>query len=181
MLYRIFVDGVKFHWATSLDLANKVAENLETRFKGSPIIELIEDNSKELYWDPGGSLFTDDNSLEFDLGESLVTCWLQHWDLFKSMVLKLESADTSKYDNEFNKLHGYMHVLCLSNEEKVKLVQQVKQNSHKYDSMFDVSNERFNNVHAELNQDGYLISERGQRELQRQKEEMTVFPKETLN
>ena len=183
MLYRIFGEGVKFHWAGTIELAQKVADNLKARYNTTPIIELIDEQSSEMFWDPGGSIFTDDEPVEFNLGDVTMSCWLQHWDIFKQKVLRLDTTDTSKYGNEFHKMHGYMHILCLSNSQKEALVKQVKQNSEKYDLMWQIVDERINNVHAELNRDGYLISDRGQRELQKQKEDPTeaAIPKERLN
>jgi len=104
------------------------------------ICEEFEDDS--FVFDIGGTVKVDDVWFEFVLDDGLsISCRSLHWDKFLSSVerhLTKEYAQ-KKYGGKFYKIHGFLHTLCLSEEQAQMLVKAVNAKKDYFNSIAELS------------------------------------------
>jgi hypothetical protein len=101
----------KIHFASSLALANEVADDLEARF-GHIVLEDVPSN--ECMWDPGGMMIADDKVFEFPLDDITILCKTQHFEYF---VDRINKCAVRGEEIPYVKIHGAYNCICITAEE----------------------------------------------------------------
>ena len=114
-------EGVLQHFCESYYLAQKVAENLETRYGNEAIISNVDDsNGNNYHFDPGGMLIGGEK-FTFQSPCVDIICNHHDWELFKRRIersLRNQDNYLNHYNEEFYKFHSYFHILCLTEHQR---------------------------------------------------------------
>ena len=119
-MFRITAEGAKIHWTNMSEVAFNVAEDLKKRFDMVKIEMIpLEQKEDEFIFDLGGILVNSDIKF-WRLSDGLAIGCREHHMVIFNEVIK-EEFTTKKYvqyGSKFFKIHGNMHVLCLSPQQK---------------------------------------------------------------
>jgi len=124
-------EGLKYHCIQDETIMNDVLNDIKSKYK-KEIREMArfnsEDNQNEYFWDPGGMVLMEDQTFEFKLDKDLiVSCRSQHWFEFKNAVR------SSIIRGSYSKLYGYIHILCMSTQQRDQLLLSISEKEAEYD------------------------------------------------
>lgn len=167
MLYRLVGENIKIHVMTDEKVLLDVLENLTERFENQEFFVSLDRKKNDFFWDPGSGLRFDPNEIKFSFKLSDGFCIhvrSQHWFSFLNCVRE-NLIDTSRsesvYGGLFFKIHGELHIACLSKQQKDELVKQIAEKTEEYG---DIAKEQWAHLKSfddEAWYDEYLLRQEG--------------------
>ena len=149
-MFLVSGEEIKIHCIFDEAILSSVIEDLIKRFGK----DLVHDQREqtEYIWEPsGGPVFMNDVMFKFKIDENNgVLVRSQHWNIFKKSAVE-QLSSSSKYGDKFYKLHGYLFSLCLNNDQREKLLEEIKKNTFKCDEISKVTLEKYNLVADSIN------------------------------
>lgn len=131
----------KMHLVLDNSIFQNVLKDLENRFKKVFVVDekpLFMDEGK-ITWDTGGSIIGNDIRFSFKLSDDVsLICRSQHWGAFKNAVLSMVQKERDGYF----KLHSHMFVLCMTEEQVLRIMNQIMKSSGRFDQVASTTLDR---------------------------------------
>lgn len=131
----------KMHLILDNSIFQNVLKDLKVKFENVLVTDekpLFVDEGK-IIWDAGGSILGNDIKFSFRLSDDIsLICRSQHWDAFKNSVASM----VQKERNGYFKLHSHMFVLCITEEQALKIMNQIIKSSGRFDQIASTTLDR---------------------------------------
>ena len=138
----VYGPNFKMHILLSETIVPSLTKSLQNRF-GEVFISdeqpmFVSDGTA--IWDPGGSILGNDIKFSLKLSDGFsLLCRSQHWVMFKNVVL---DAVKNKGEESYLKMHSQLYCLCLTEDESIRLMDQIMKNSCRFDPVAEVTMNR---------------------------------------
>lgn len=148
----LFESGVKAHYIPEA-LEKDIVDELYTRFMQVPMTSYDKDES---WYDPGGMVMEGEELLTWTFTEGIsIGTRVSHFEYLLEELM--ESPVREVNGKQYYKLHGWMHCIVLTPEQRNFLLSELQKNLAAYQEKNMLANLEFERRMANVNQDGLKI------------------------